>query len=313
MKNLLLSTLLTLMTFSAFAQTVTVNPDPVVFGYAATNVTITVQGAASSTDFELFTSESPTTALLTADSGTTPALTSVAGGAIITITFTVAVTGGDAADVILAEATSQLFGIFKDAGGGITASAVINSQLPIELKSFDAKNEANNVNLAWTTSMEENNEFFTLERSFDGKEFDVVTKINGAGDSAEDVTYTFSDENVTRIATANTAYYRLKQTDFDGAFTYSNIISVNLENRDELEVTNISVVGNELSVNFVAPTEGATEISIYDLTGRMIATNNQVATEGYNTTNLALNANQTGIFIVRITNGQTQTIRKVMK
>jgi len=185
--------------------------------------------------------------------------------------------------------------------------------LPIELKSFDAKNEANNVSLAWTTSMEENNDFFTLERSFDGKEFETVTKIDGAGGSAEEVSYTFSDENVTRVATSNTVYYRLAQTDFDGAFTYSDVISVNLKNRNELDVTNVALAGNELSVNFVSPTDGDTEISVYDLTGRMIATNTEVATEGYNTTNLSLNTNQTGIFVVRITNGQTQTVRKIFK
>ena len=161
--------------------------------------------------------------------------------------------------------------------------------------------------------MEQNNDYFTLERSFNGKDFAAVTKIAGAGDSEVDVTYDFTDENVTRIATANTAYYRLMQTDFDGAFTYSDVISVNLKNRAELEVTNVAVSGNELSVNFVAPTEGATEISVYDMTGRMIATNTEVATEGYNTTNIALNNNQSGIFIVRITNGQNQTVRKIFK
>lgn len=195
----------------------------------------------------------------------------------------------------------------------MTSSSFVQSILPIELAYFKGAANDSDVNLNWLTTMEFNNDFFTVERSFDGKEFTGVSKLTGAGDSEEEVSYDFTDENVTRIATANTVYYRLKQTDFDGKFTYSDIISVDLENRAELEVTNVAIAGNELSVNFVAPTEGTTEISVYDMTGRMIATNKEVSTEGYNTTNLDLNTNQSGIFVVRITNGQTQTVRKIMK
>ncbi len=311
MKNFLLSALLTLMTFSVFAQ-ITVNPDPVVFGDTPVSVSVTYSSAPAGTvHFFLYTNLVPTTAVF--DGPTTAA---GLGGASQTITFTVG-TIGSGADAEIDPATGQLLLFFGDSSDESTAvptgDVSITAILPIELKSFNAKSQENNVNLSWTTSMEENNDFFTLERSFDGKDFAAVTKINGAGDSAEEVAYNFTDENVTRIATANTAYYRLKQTDFDGTATFSDVISVNLENRNDLELTNVAVLGNELSVNFVSPTEGDTEISVYDLTGRMIATNNQVATEGYNTTNLTLNTNQTGIFIVRIANGQSQTVRKIMK
>jgi hypothetical protein len=312
MKNFLLIAIFSLFTISAYADITfggsAVDDGQIVFGDVPQTLTVTLSGgnAFAAAEFDLFTNLSPTVPIYS------KLTTSVAGGLFKTVTFTVS-TIGNGGDVGLDGATGQFFLVFNNATGTALEGVAANSILPIELKSFEAKNNENNVNLVWTTSMEENNDFFTLERSFDGKEFVEVSKINGAGDSAEDVTYTFSDDNVTRIASSNTAYYRLKQTDFDGAFAYSDIISVNLENRNDLEVTNVAVLGNELSVNFVAPTEGNTEINVYDLTGRMIATNNQVATEGYNTTKLTLNTNQSGIFIVRITNGQTQTVRKIFK
>ena len=195
----------------------------------------------------------------------------------------------------------------------ITSAAFVQAILPVELAYFKGDAKDTDVSLNWLTTMELNNDFFTVERSFDGKEFTGITEIAGAGTSEEEVFYDFTDENVTRVATSNTVYYRLMQTDFDGTSTYSDVIAVNLKNRADLEVTNVAVAGNELSVNFVAPQEGNTEISIFDMTGRMIATTTEYALEGYNTSNLALNTNQSGIFVVRITNGQTQTVRKIMK
>lgn len=311
MKNFLLIAIFSLFTFAAHAEITfggeSVVDGQIVFGDVPTSLTVTLSGSNTSAanQFDLFTNVSPTTAIFVAPT------TAAAGGLFKTVTFTIS-TPGNGGDAEIDGATGQFFLTFSNSGAALEGISA-NSILPIELKSFDAKNSENNVNLGWVTSMEENNDFFTLERSFDGKEFVTVTKIDGAGTSEEEITYDFLDENVTRIATSNTAYYRLKQTDFDGAFSYSDVISVNLKNRSDLEVTNVAIIGNELSVNFVAPNEGTTEISVYDLTGRMIATNTEVATEGYNTTNIVLNTNQSGIFIVRITNGQTQTVRKIMK
>lgn len=236
-------------------------------------------------------------------------INTIVGGANMNAGAVVSITAGDTTGGMTVSFSAPT----AACSNAVSTGAAISSVLPVELSSFFGSAVKDAVELNWSTSLELNNDFFTVERSFDGKEFAAVSKIAGAGDSEEEVNYTFSDEDVTRVATANTAYYRLKQTDFDGAFTYSDVISVNLENRADLEVTNVTIAGNDLAVNFVSPREGATEISVYDLTGRLIATTNQVATEGYNTTNLALNTKQSGVFIVRITNGQTQTVRKIVK
>jgi len=73
------------------------------------------------------------------------------------------------------------------------------------------------------TSSEINNDYFTVEKSADGINFNVMNYYRGAGNSDKVINYSGTDNKPFAIIT----YYRLKQTDFDGNFTYSNVVSVN--------------------------------------------------------------------------------------
>jgi biopolymer transport protein ExbB len=98
--------------------------------------------------------------------------------------------------------------------------------LPIELVSFTAYPENNNtVILDWTTESEINNDFFTIERSEDLKSWEVVDTLAGAGNSQVRKSYSLID----RSPLKGWSYYRLKQTDFDGLFKYSKVVSVKIE------------------------------------------------------------------------------------
>ena len=99
------------------------------------------------------------------------------------------------------------------------------SVLPIELSAFDAMKSENYVDLTWSTESERDNESFIVERSEDGKLFEPIGVMPGAGNSASLLRYTMRDNNPPE----GTVYYRLKQTDFDGAFTYSQIRSVHFD------------------------------------------------------------------------------------
>lgn len=108
-----------------------------------------------------------------------------------------------------------------------------NISLPIELTSFDARPLSNNfVQLDWTTASETNNDYFTIERSQDGMNWEKVTEIDGKGTTLSKSTYSYID----REAYSKLSYYRLKQTDFDGQFSYSTIQSVYLENYDIIKI-----------------------------------------------------------------------------
>jgi len=97
--------------------------------------------------------------------------------------------------------------------------------LPITLTNFEAKCNDNAINLNWQTSSETNNDYFNLEKSKDGLSFEEIGKIKGAGNSISTLNYSFVDESP-----LPNAYYRLKQTDFEGKYSYSNVISTNCMN-----------------------------------------------------------------------------------
>lgn len=98
--------------------------------------------------------------------------------------------------------------------------------LPIELLSFDAKVDNHRVILTWATASELNNDFFTLERARNIEVFEPFgNPIEGKGTTSEKSDYTAFDEN----PIYGRSYYRLKQTDFDGAYTYSPVKTIDYE------------------------------------------------------------------------------------
>ena len=121
------------------------------------------------------------------------------------------------------------FLVSEFAGGG-SAGATTNGlgPLPVELLSFTAERKADDVLLKWATASEINNSHFLVERSFDGSQFVPIGSIKGAGNTTEITNYQYLDKQARR----GLNYYRLKQIDFDGAFEYSEVVSVNLSNKE---------------------------------------------------------------------------------
>ncbi|MDC0338410.1 GEVED domain-containing protein [Flavobacteriales bacterium] len=102
------------------------------------------------------------------------------------------------------------------------ASSTSSNTLPIELVSFSGEKKDNRNILNWTTASEINNAYFTIEKSYNGFDFEWVGTQEGTSPSTQIINYSLSDYDV--LETLN--YYRLKQTDFDGKFEYSNTISI---------------------------------------------------------------------------------------
>lgn len=104
----------------------------------------------------------------------------------------------------------------------VASTDAVNSPLPVELVNFSARVVPEGIQLDWTTASELNNDFFTVERSASGEDFTSVGKVNGQGTTSNKNAYTLTDT----YPLYGKSYYRLRQTDFDGTFTYSSIISV---------------------------------------------------------------------------------------
>lgn len=115
-------------------------------------------------------------------------------------------------------------------GGSVSGeiSDTDNNQLttlPVELIEFTVVKKDNLVSISWKTASEINNDYFTIERSSNGMDYTSIGNVTGAGFSNQILNYNFYDQDPLN----NTAYYRLKQTDYDGQFSYSNIASVKSE------------------------------------------------------------------------------------
>lgn len=110
---------------------------------------------------------------------------------------------------------------------------IIETPLPIELVNFTARPSDNKtVQLKWQTASELNNDFFTIERSINAQDWHEVIKTDGAGNSSSLLSYM----NIDNQPYDGLSYYRLKQTDFDGKFEYSEIRSVNIQTQGNGQV-----------------------------------------------------------------------------
>ncbi|PLW94476.1 MAG: hypothetical protein C0592_02665 [Marinilabiliales bacterium] len=99
--------------------------------------------------------------------------------------------------------------------------------LPVGFLDISASaQDENKVLVNWRTASEVNNDYFTIERSLDGEIFESIGTVEGAGNSNSVIRYSFIDEDP---GTDEMVFYRIKQTDFDGASSYSKVVSVNLQ------------------------------------------------------------------------------------
>jgi len=97
-----------------------------------------------------------------------------------------------------------------------------NFVFPIEWSNFAGRCIGQHVVLNWTTATETNNDYFTVERSVKGLHWQTIGTVEGAGNSSSRQDYTFTD----RLPHTEASFYRLKQTDFTGIFTYGGIVGV---------------------------------------------------------------------------------------
>src|SRR5690606_25755494 len=157
------------------------------------------------------------------------------------------------------------------------------------------------------TASEKNNDFFAIERSVDGRNFEVIGQVKGAGNSNTINAYAFADKNPAN----GVAYYRLKQTDFDGKYEYSKIVSVAFEGKVAQVVINAypNPTASVLNVN-VNGVAGKISLEITDVTGRTVK--NLQINAGENT---AVNVESLpkGLYQIRVISSNGTTVSKFMK
>jgi hypothetical protein len=186
--------------------------------------------------------------------------------------------------------------------------------LPVELISFSAKRVEKDVVLNWETATELNNDYFTIQRSLDAITFtDLTPNVKGAGTTVVPQSYNFIDKEVFDILQEDLLYYRLKQTDFDGSFSYSSIHAVQYK-KEHAEIT---IYPNPTSgwlqiLNFTTyPSDAILEI--IDLNGNNLISKNVSFEKGTNLLDIDISMLSNGAYFIRITDSKTQTIKSIIK
>lgn len=207
-----------------------------------------------------------------------------------------------------ATGTFYYYAELTQADGNITWTSPIwytkiTSPLPIELLTFTGRNTNKGNLLEWVTATELDNDYFTLERSRDGIHFEPIAVIDGAGTSMSPSYYEFTD----KFAKTGYNYYRLKQTDFDGHFTYSKIILI----RTEEKTAPFGIYPNPNRGNFIVrfDEQGSFRIVLMDATGRIV---HSEYAEGVSDYEITLPGIASGFYTIRILNDETSWSAKIM-
>ena len=166
--------------------------------------------------------------------------------------------------------------------------------------------------LDWVTGTEENNDFFTIERSSDGKNFEQVFTKKGAGNSKVNQYYFGYDAK----PYIGISYYRLKQTDFDGKFAYSDIESVKTIGEQVPSEIKVNVYPNPISnqllhVDLHAQNNATYTMNIINEIGQQIFTDTYDALVGNNNYEINLPNVVTGVYILEIRNQNNILIDRV--
>ena len=152
----------------------------------------------------------------------------------------------------------------------IPMTGIATTVVPVELSSFDASISNKNVILTWSTETEINNHLFEIERRNKNLDWMTIGFVNGHGTTIKQSNYSYVDKNVE----SGIYFYRLKQIDFNGTFSYSNSveINVNIPGTFSLEQNYPNPFNPTTKIAFTIPKAEKVSLKIYDVLGKEIRT-----------------------------------------
>jgi len=208
-------------------------------------------------------------------------------------------------DVYEVASQTKLERIFKD------ALNAFQSAVPVELTSFSASAKNSNVILSWQTATELNNSGFEIEKSINRNDFYKIGFVSGAGTTSETNNYSFADNNTEK----QKMYYRLKQIDFDGTFSYSGVVEVGSLSPDKfsLEQNYPNPFNPETKINFSLAEPSFVKLVVYNLLGEVVSVilNENLDAGNYDA---AFNAENlpSGLYIYKLESAQFSNVKKMM-
>lgn len=182
-------------------------------------------------------------------------------------------------------------------GGPCVPPSVV---LPVDLLFLNGRKADDRVVLNWATANEVNNDYFEVEWSKNGRDFEVIGMEDGFGNTYQETHYAHNHK--TPVLGHN--YYRLRQVDLDGSFAYSSLVVVDFKQKGNIRLSS-SLSSGQIDVEFVG--DEAT-VEVYDIQGRRL-----VITNLKQSGTLDVSAIESGIYIVTVTVGEEIMTKKLVK
>ena len=206
-------------------------------------------------------------------------------------------------------------GGFTSAGGLVNTVGIAKyhtTATPIGLISFTASpNPDKSVTLNWATSQETDNDHFEIERSADGNDFTTAGILTGEGTVRDGKEYQFVDEK----SLSGTSYYRLKQVDKTGNFTFSSIAEVYLSIPEGISIEEIfpNPVVNSYLLTVNSSEESAAHFEMTDILGKTVRNVDYILKRGNNEISIDASSLAAGSYILKIVSGNETMVRKFIK
>jgi len=187
-------------------------------------------------------------------------------------------------------------------------STEIANPLPVTLVSFTGKLDGSVASLTWKTASEINNDYFEVQRSTDGIEFVEIGRVNGNGTTNLTSAYFFEDRSLLK----GNNYYRLKQFDFDGKSSYSNVIVLDYDGSTPLGVYMYPnpTTSQDINAELLNASNEVIAIRIIDMAGRVPF---QSTVQGESKIiHLKTDDLKPGLYVVEVTQGNQRVVRRLI-
>jgi hypothetical protein len=190
--------------------------------------------------------------------------------------------------------------------GGTTPINLDPTVLPITLTNFTGEAKDFGVRLNWATSNEVNNQYFEVLRAGEDRNFVAIGKVNGAGNSSENKSYSFSDFNPLN----GNNYYQLKQVDFDGKSSSFGPVAIKF-GLSENSFTVLSTTESSVTVSIFSSAAKQAEISYIGLDGRILNKQSISLTKGSNVFDMPIDKSSGSIGIInyRAADGEQKSLK----
>lgn len=187
------------------------------------------------------------------------------------------------------------------------------SALPISFSYFNAEKLFDNkVNLKWKTSTEVNSNYFSIERTVNGVDFEEIAQIKSTGSSKNNSTYYYQDQ----IINENIIYYRLKEIDFDGSYMYSDIVSIEgIKSKNIVKNIFPNPSSSNVKIDFNAISDGILNYQIVNYVGQIVSEKEIHVSSGNSIIDIDISSLNKGVYFIKVSFNENEYnyIQKLIK